>query len=194
VIIRTTPAATTTTAAPPRRVRAHDHRRVLQFRGTGRPEGTRLDFVLRDILQMRKSLPAVIAAGPNLAASSTPQGDDVAVAGPYLTADAVVIAPGATASWRPRLPVTTSTPPPPRIVAGDDGVADTTAVGDDIQVLPLGSLPWATDTVVIAPGPNGQLDSTPGNDDLVLGPDGILPGTDGAVQSVAQGDDVQLVP
>ncbi|MGD2063040.1 MAG: hypothetical protein PVF51_05595, partial [Nitrospirota bacterium] len=167
------------------------------FGGTGRPEGTRLDFVLQDILQMRKSTPAAILAGPDLLASTSAQGDDVQVVPVGMavaTAATVVVAPG-------RNLVLDSAPGgddfssgAPRIVAGQDGVADTAAQGDDVQVLPVGTTLLAAGTVVIAPGANGQLDSAPDNDDMVLGPDGILPGPDGAVQSVAQGDDVQVVP
>lgn len=167
------------------------------FGGTGRPEGTRLDFVLQDILDMRKSTPASILAGPDLMANTAAQGDDVQVVPvgvAVATPDTVVVAPG-------RNLVLDSAPggdefssAAPRIVAGQDGVADTTASGDDVQVLPVGTMLLAAGTVVIAPGANGQLDTAPVNDDSVLGPDGIGPGHDGAVQSVAQGDDVQLVP
>jgi len=167
------------------------------FGGTGRPDGTRLDFVLQDILDMRKSTPAAILAGPDLVANTQAQGDDVQViptGTAVATAATVVVAPG-------RDLVLDSAPSgddfsgvAPRIVAGQDGVADTAASGDDVQVLPVGTTLLAAGTVVIAPGANGQLDTVSSGDDVVLGPDGILPGNDGAVQSVAQGDDVQVVP
>ena len=167
------------------------------FGGTGRPEGIPLDFVLQDILQMRKSTPAAILAGPDLKANTLAKGDDVqvvAVGTSVLRPDAVVVSPG-------RNGVLDTTPSgddfssaAPSIVAGQEGVADTAASGDDVQVVPLGTELLAAGTAVIAPGPNGRLDSAPSGDDTVLGPDGILPGPDGAVQSVAQGDDVQVVP
>ncbi len=167
------------------------------FGGTGRPEGTRLDFVLQDILQMRKSTPAAILAGPDLIADTVAQGDDVqvvSVGAAVATADAVVVAPGRNLVLDTAPSGDDFSGAAPRIVAGQDGTADTAASGDDVQVLAVGAFPLAADTVVIAPGSNGRLDTAPANDDVVLGPDGILPGNDGAVQSVAQGDDVQLVP
>ena len=131
------------------------------FGGTGRPEGIALDFVLQDILQMRKSTPATIFAGPDLTANTAAQGDDVQVVSVGMavaSADTVVVAPG-------RNGVLDSTPSgddfssaAPRIVAGQDGVADTAASGDDVQVVPLGTELLAAGTAVIAPGPNGRLD------------------------------------
>ena len=171
------------------------------FGGTGRPEGTRLDFVLQDILHLRKSTPPTILAGPNLQADTAAQGDDVQVVAsgtPTTAPDAVVIAPGRNGILDTPVVVDADRDDflsqGPRIVAGLNGVADTTAQGDDVQVLPVGPSLLRADAAVIAPGPDGQLDTAAAGDDTVLGPDGILPGNDGAVQSVAQGDDVQLVP
>jgi len=168
-----------------------------RFGGTGRPEGTRLDFILQDVLHMRRSTPASLYAGPDLIATSVAAGDDVqvvAVGAPAAAPDAVVVAPGRNGVLDSAVLGDDFSSAVARIVAGPDGVADTAAAGDDIQVVAVGELPLATDAVVIAPGANGKLDSAPANDDMILGPDGILPGNDGAVQSVAQGDDVQLVP
>ena len=168
-----------------------------RFGGTGRPEGIPVDFVLQDILHMRKSAPAAILAGPNLKADTAAKGDDVQVVTVGMTvpsADTVVVAPGRNGVLDTPLNGDDFSSEGPRIVAGQDGVADTAASGDDIQVLPVGTTLLAAGTVVIAPGPNGVLDTAPTGDDTVLGPDGILPGPDGAVQSVAQGDDVQVVP
>jgi hypothetical protein len=167
------------------------------FGGTGRPQGIPLDFVLQDILHMRKSTPAVILAGPNLKSDTAAHGDDVQVVPVGMTvpsADTVVVAPGRNGVLDTPLSGDDFSSEGPRIVAGQNGVADTAASGDDVQVLPVGTTLLAAGTVVIAPGPNGVLDTAPANDDTVLGPDGILPGPDGAVQSVAQGDDVQVVP
>jgi hypothetical protein len=57
------------------------------------------------------------------------------------------------------------------ITAGDDGIVDTMATGDDVQVVPFGTdlslenppLPFGT--AVIEPGTNGQIDTVPSNDD-----------------------------
>jgi Bacterial TSP3 repeat len=167
------------------------------FSGTGRPQGIPLDFVLQDILHMRKSTPAVILAGPDLEANTTALGDDiqvVPVGTTVPTAETVVVAPGRNGVLDTPVNGADFNSQAPRIVAGENGVADTAASGDDVQVVPPGTTLLAAATVVIAPGPNGRLDTLPAGDDTVLGPDGVLPGPDGAVQSVAQGDDVQVVP
>ncbi|MBN2446838.1 MAG: hypothetical protein JXO22_08940, partial [Phycisphaerae bacterium] len=63
---------------------------------------------------------------------------------------------------------------PNGIIAGPDGIVDTTAAGDDVQVYPVGydiendpNEPLPTGTAVILPGPNGVINTTPANDDEV---------------------------
>jgi hypothetical protein len=51
------------------------------------------------------------------------------------------------------------------IVDGGNGVANTNAVGDDIQVVPAGGAVNPGD-VIIAPGPNCMLNSNPAGDDI----------------------------
>jgi len=48
---------------------------------------------------------------------------------------------------------------------GGNGIAETTATGDDIQIIPVGDAvsPYG---VVVAPGPNYQLDTRPSGDDV----------------------------
>lgn len=53
------------------------------------------------------------------------------------------------------------------INAGPNGIAETAAAGDDIQVSPVGT-PGKPYHTVIAPGPNCSLDSTPAGDDQVV--------------------------
>lgn len=48
------------------------------------------------------------------------------------------------------------------IVNGFDGLCDTQAVGDDVQVIPFGD-PATDGAIVVTAGPNGELDSTPGS-------------------------------
>jgi hypothetical protein len=110
------------------------------FTGTGRTRGLPVDFILEDVLQMRKHRPA-------------------------------------------------------RILAGANGRSDTTAQGDDVQIVEPTVAASSESAIVVAPGPNGVLDSTPGGDDIIEAPppDGIRPGPDRSVQSVAEGDDVQLI-
>ena len=56
------------------------------------------------------------------------------------------------------------------IVDGNDGIADTAAaVGtDDQQLVPMGE-PVAPGQIIVGPGPNGELDTVPGGDDVVQG-------------------------
>jgi hypothetical protein len=51
------------------------------------------------------------------------------------------------------------------IVDGSNGIADTAAVGDDVQVVPLGSAVNPGE-VIIAPGANSALDTAPAGDDV----------------------------
>ena len=165
------------------------------FAGTGRPRGIPLDFALQDLLQMRKSHPAVIVAGPDLTSNSTAAGDDIALPLPAEPTDHTpVIAPG-------RNGVLNTVPTgddaiAAEIVAGANGIVNTRAQGDDVQLLPVGTRELAADTAVVDPGANGLLDTSPGGDDLfhAAPADGIREGGDRVVHTIAQGDDVQLVP
>lgn len=77
--------------------------------------------------------------------------------------------------------------------SGGNGVADTVKVGDDIQVVPVGE-PVEPGAVIIAPGPNGTIETTPAVDELI--PQSIIEptsGGDGIVNTTAQGDDIQVV-
>jgi len=110
-----------------------------------------------------------------------------------------------------------------------NGVANTVAAGDDVQVVPVNS-PVSVGGIVIAPGPNGKLDTTQtGGDDVIVQPTArysvpigltdtlaisasileddpvcdantrsviIEPATGGnqRVDTLALGDDVQLIP
>ncbi|MGD2109547.1 MAG: hypothetical protein PVI86_09165, partial [Phycisphaerae bacterium] len=71
------------------------------------------------------------------------------------------------------------------IAAGGDGVLDTAAVGDDVLSPGLS---------IITTGANGELDSIPENDDVVLETRSILDGGNGIPESVASGDDEQIGP
>jgi hypothetical protein len=72
------------------------------------------------------------------------------------------------------------------IVPGPDGVLNSTVAGDDVEA-----------DGVIGAGPNGWLETTPAGDDYVSNPteqDGIVAGLNKTADSIAQGDDIQLVP
>jgi len=51
------------------------------------------------------------------------------------------------------------------IRTGQNGICDTTATGDDVQILAVGQA--SPDAPCIGPGPNGTLDTTSANDDVI---------------------------
>jgi hypothetical protein len=57
--------------------------------------------------------------------------------------------------------------------SGGDGLANTTAVGDDIQSTAVGAAAQPRD-IIILPGPNGVIDSVPAGDDIRVGGDDEL--------------------
>ncbi|MEO8603138.1 MAG: hypothetical protein ABI629_11235 [bacterium] len=167
------------------------------YAGTGKRAGVPIEFVLRDIMQMRKTTPPVILAGPNGVADTTARGDDVNLAQvgtSGLGAYTIVVAPGHNGVLDTVPTGDDFSSQSAAIVAGPDGVADTAADPSDVQVVPPGTAGLASDAIIVIPGAKGLLATRPSGDDVRTGPDGILAGPDGITQSVAQGDDVQLVP
>jgi hypothetical protein len=140
------------------------------FGGTGRPHGIPLDFLLEDVLQLRRTSPQTIVAGPDGVADTTAQGDDVQVlpvgTSGLMAAD-VVISAG-------RNLVLESAPggddlnptPPDGTRAGADAMVNSIAQGDDVQLIPVGTLGVPEDRVAISAGENGVLDTPPSNDDV----------------------------
>lgn len=166
-----------------------------EFAGTDGPTPVQLDFVLQDILGLPRHAPALIRAAGATAATAA-RGDDVQVVavGAAVGLNDVVVAPGRNGVLDTEPSGSDYSSEGPRILAGPDGIADTTAEGDDVQVVDAGAFPLAPGAVVVAAGPDGVLDTLPGGDDVGVGPDGIRAGADRAVSSVARGDDLQLVP
>jgi len=82
-----------------------------------------------------------------------------------------------------------------RIIAGANGIAESAVQGDDIQLIPVGTIDVNTDAVVVSAGPDGVLSSGPvGDDEVFTQVDGIVAGPNRTAESIADGDDVQLVP
>jgi hypothetical protein len=93
------------------------------------------------------------------------------------------------------LGLTKNASPQLRIIAGANGIAESFAQADDIQLIANATGGLDANTVIIAAGPDGTLQSGPsGDDELFSEADGIVAGPDREAQSIAQGDDVQLVP
>ena len=227
---------------------------LSKYGGTGTPAGIPLDFVLRDIMHLRKMAPPAILAGKDGISVTHAQEDDVQVVPVCedlghcpvgtsgLRPDTVVVAPGrngvldtvpATRGIQnPDVDTSNVSSQGAAILAGPDGVADTVACPknhciqdaslhclnsgdcvdddgifhacihptycDDLQVVAPGTRNLASDAIVVAARGggvlSGLLSTRPSGDDVISGPDGILAGPNGIVESVAQGDDVQLVP
>jgi len=78
------------------------------------------------------------------------------------------------------------------VSVGANGLANTAAAGDDVQLIPVGQ--GAPYQIVIEPGPNGQLDTLPlGDDTLFSSEDRLTSGANGVVETTAQLDDVQVI-
>jgi len=72
----------------------------------------------------------------------------------------------------------------------DVGICSRPTPCDDVQVLAPGKFAGSSNAVVIAPGPDGQLESVPTTDDIVVG-DAASPG-DRRGSTTAAGDDQQI--
>jgi len=92
----------------------------------------------------------------------------------------------------------------PSLGTGANGICNTTAAGDDTQLVPVGQgFPdpgFGFPIRAILPGANGVIDTVPAGDDSTsTAPcDGVTPylrpGPDGICNSAAAGDDIQLIP
>ncbi|MDX2169638.1 MAG: hypothetical protein SF182_21390 [Deltaproteobacteria bacterium] len=180
---------------------------LSSYTGTGVGAGIPLDFVLRDILQMRRSTPPVILAGPagqslTLVAAGTDDIQVVPLGVEGLAPDTVVVAPG-------RNGVLDTVPGAaveafPYIHVGANGSVESFAQGDDIQVIPPGIPGLPPGSVAIAAGLNNRLDTAPLGDDqavplqalrnLLSQGAAILAGPDGVADSVADPADIQVIP
>ena len=128
---------------------------------------------------------SALRCGPNRDVDTTVQGDDVqlvAVGGTCRNANTVIIDTGANGipetvpvgddTFAPGIALGVAPANAPCVVAGADGVAQTAApVGDDLQLIPVGTA--APNTDVVRCGPNRVAETTANN--------------------LGTGDDVQLV-
>lgn len=77
------------------------------------------------------------------------------------------------------------------VKATTNGVAETLAVLDDVQVIAVGS-PVTPGAVVIAPGPNGTIESKPTGNEVLEETRIILDGGNGLPETLAVNDDEQI--
>ena len=78
------------------------------------------------------------------------------------------------------------------IVDGGNGTVETKAAGDDIQLFAVGATVVAGN-LVIGPGPNGVLDTTPAGDDVVDESENIAGGPNGRCNTTPSGDDIAII-
>lgn len=140
------------------------------YDGTGRTNGIPVDFLLQDVLQMQRTRPPGLVAGPNGIANTSAQGDDtqiIPVGASGLAADALVIGPGRNLVLD-TVPQGDDVNPAPfdGIKAGPNKRVDSIASGDDVQLVPAGTFGVVEDTVVITAGQNGVLDTLVRDDDV----------------------------
>ncbi len=81
---------------------------------------------------------------------------------------------------------------PDAIRVGPDGCAQTSASGDDVQVVTPVCPDVTPGGVIITAGPNNRVESIPRGDDLRVG-NQIIDGGDGCAHTVASGDDLTVV-
>ncbi len=200
------------------------------FDARGRAVGLPLDYVFQDILGYEKNrrTPDAIVAGKNFRADTTARGDDVQLipkgTGGLLPHDIIITAgpngvldttpeadPQGSVNDRPEVTTGYETSPtcgprtPEAIIEPlrfGDGIAHTTALDDDVQVIPVGGAAGAG-ALIVSAGPDGVIDSIPDGDDVAIfpgqigKPDGIaepMTGGNGRANSSAIMDDIQLVP
>jgi len=77
------------------------------------------------------------------------------------------------------------------INSGPDGVADTTAIEDDVQIIAVGY--GEPNQTAITAGQNGVLNTQPSGDDIIKDST-IITGPNGICNTTASGDDVQVIP
>ncbi len=162
------------------------------FNDLGETAGIPLDFALQDILGLVKNPPAndAVVAGTDGFANTVAAGDDVQEIPPAtggLDDRAIVVSAGANGvlntvalggddQFAKTVGYDTSSTcnelTTERIFEPDNfgnGIADTDALGDDIQVIAVGA-PAAAGALVVGPGANGVLDTVRMGDDVRRGP------------------------
>lgn len=192
------------------------------FDGSGRPVGVPMDYVLQDILRLKKNQrdPDGIVAGPDFRADTVAAGDDVQFVPRGTTGlmpHTIIIGAGQNGVLesspagddRPDVVSGYETSPTcgastaDRIVeppTGGNGRADSVAVDDDVQLVAFGAA-VSPGQAIIGPGPDGVVDTLPGGDDHAQFPGQIAKpafiaenaGGNGVADTTAQGDDVQLI-
>ncbi|MDX2200344.1 MAG: hypothetical protein SF069_15395 [Phycisphaerae bacterium] len=193
------------------------------FDAFGRAVGVPMDYVLQDILKLPKNQrdPNGILAGLDFRADTVAAGDDVQFVPRGTTGllpHTVVIGAGqngvldSAPSGDDQPDVITGYETSPscgatvadRIIEpliGGNGIVNTAATDDDVQVVPVGAAA-GPGQVIILPGPDGVTDTLPLGDDHAQFPGQIakpntiaeIGGGDGIVDTAAVGDDVQLIP
>jgi hypothetical protein len=189
------------------------------FDAQGRQTGLPLGHVLQEILELKKNgVPDAVVVGQDGCAQTWASGDDVQVVQPVCPSVApggVIIRSGPNGRIE-SVPRGDDLRLGDSVIDGGDGCAHSVAVGDDEQVVSGACEPGDLDGVVVLPGPNGVVDSTPPEDgdgdplDEIANVSGyateLFEQCDGdtpaaiverhmlTADTVASGDDEQLIP
>ncbi|MHC5108841.1 MAG: hypothetical protein ACYTHJ_03065 [Planctomycetota bacterium] len=186
---------------------------IPPFGGLGAPPGLPLEYILENVLQKRRSAPVVTAVW------MPPPDVQIEISDTYLCVggfndgaecDPDQVDPDQDCEDGMNNGVCSNAVPADGILAGGDGVSDTIAQGDDVQLIPYGIDGLPQDAVVINAGENGVLETTVRDGDVeavitgyattkTCGPDTghwIRPGSNLRVDTVRDpfSDDEQLVP
>lgn len=179
---------------------------VPPFGGLGKPPGLPLEYILEEVLQLRRSRPVVTAvwmARPMVLPETSETG--LCVGGTNDGGECDPSLGNADCDGG----ICNNLVAPDGILVGANGVSDSIAQGDDVQQIPFGIDGLPPEAVVISAGEDGVLDSGVRGDDIpavvtgyattpTCGPDtpsSIRPGPNGIVDTLRDpfSDDVQVV-
>jgi len=183
---------------------------IPPFGGLGAPPGLPLEYILEEVLQKRRSEPVVTPVWLPQPDVQVETSDTYVCDGGFN--DGAECDPNngdADCEDGSNDGVCSNEVPADGILVGHNGVSDSIAQGDDVQLIPFGIDGLPEDAVVVSAGENGVLETAARPDDVkavitgysttrTCGPDtpsSIRPGTDGIVNTIRDpySDDVQLV-
>lgn len=184
---------------------------IPPYGGLGAPPGLPLEYVLEQVLLKRRGQPVITPVWLVQPEFLPEVGETFACVGGFndgAECDPNQGDPHADCKNGSNNGICSNAIAPDGILAGLDGISDSIAQGDDIQLVPFGIDGLPEDTLVIGAGENGVLESTTDPDDVaavVTGysttktcgpgtPSWIRPGPNGIVDTVRDpfSDDIQL--
>ncbi|MBI1826018.1 MAG: hypothetical protein HY287_02635 [Planctomycetes bacterium] len=186
---------------------------VPPFGGLGTPPGLPLEYVLEEVLQKHRSSPVITPVWLPQPSFLPEIRDQYVCVGGFndgAECNPSQADPNADCKNGADNGVCSNAVPADGILAGPNGVSDSIAQGDDIQLIPYGIDGLPEDTVIINAGENGVLETTTNAGDVaavITGystskscgpgtPSSIRVGPNGLVDTIRDpfSDDVQLLP